>query len=289
MLSTLELLGQRQRGCYSYFIECLLMAINYALLGKYLAEMYEVQSIEERFQIFSRYLQILGFTGATYTFAPTMQMEALRQLPMVFLRTDTFPTEFLQDYSEKRFDRSDFTVRKVLNGETHPMDWREYELTGELLNEEIELIRLARERYGILNAISIPTTREHGAAGMSVISNKDDDEYKKIKQEQMDTLLAMVRVFHDINFNSRNWPNQFIAPVFDSLTDKERMILRYLASGSPMKRIKESTGISKNYADNLLLQLRRRLGVPTTNRLMYLFGLLSNLYDIPKDKQPPEE
>ncbi|MBK8453924.1 MAG: hypothetical protein IPL34_11545 [Thiofilum sp.] len=67
------------------------------------------------------------------------------------------------------------------------------------------------------------------------------------------------------------------------------MILRYLASGSPMKRIKESTGISKNYADNLLLQLRRRLGVPTTNRLMYLFGLLSNLYDIPKDKQPPEE
>ncbi|MBK8453925.1 MAG: autoinducer binding domain-containing protein [Thiofilum sp.] len=180
------------------------MAINYALLGKYLAEMYEVQSIEERFQIFSRYLQILGFTGATYTFAPTMQMEALRQLPMVFLRTDTFPTEFLQDYSEKRFDRSDFTVRKVLNGETHPMDWREYELTGELLNEEVELIRLARERYGILNAISIPTTREHGAAGMSVISNKGDDEYKKIKQEQMDTLLAMVRVFHDINFNSRN-------------------------------------------------------------------------------------
>lgn len=265
------------------------MAINYALLGKYLADLYEVQSIEQRFKIFSDYLQILGFTGATYTFAPTLQMEALRQLPMVFLHTDTYPLEFLQDYSEKRFDRSDFTVRKVLNGETRPMDWREYELTGELLSEEIELIRLARDRYGILNALSIPTTREHGAAGMSVISNKDDEEFEKIKKEQMDTLLAMVRVFHDINFNSKNWPYQFIAPVFGSLTDKERMILRHMANGGAMKCIKEATGISKSYADNLLSELRDRLKIPTTARLMYLFGLLDNLYDIPNQKALPED
>lgn len=262
------------------------MTIHYTILGKYLTELYAVKSIEERFQIFGQYIQILGFTGATYTFAPTLQIEALPQLPAVFLYTDTFPIGFLQAYSQERFDRKDFTVRKVLNGETKPMDWREHELQGVIHKEEAELIRLARERYGILNAISIPTMHENkGSAGVSVISTKQDEMFQQLKREQMGTLLCMVRLFHETNFYDKHWSRQFIAPVFASLTDREKKILHYLAEGNPMKRIGDDIGLDKSASENTLSLLKKRLGIPTTNRLMYLFGLLSDLYDIPRVNQ----
>ena len=265
------------------------MTIHYTLLGQYLTELYAASTLEARFHVFGRYIQLLGFTGATYTFAPAIQIEALPQLPMIFLYTDSFPLDFLHEYNQERFDRRDFTIRKVLNGETKPMDWREHELQGGLSAEEVGLIQLARERYGILNAISIPTMREEkGAAGMSIISAKEDEAFQQLKREKMETLLAMVRVFHETNFYDKHWPRQFIAPVFQSLTEHEKKILRYLASDKTMKRIKQDVGISSSYAENILLALRKRLGIATTHRLMYLFGLLSDLDDIPKTNKLPD-
>jgi DNA-binding CsgD family transcriptional regulator len=263
------------------------MTMHYTLLGQYLTELYAAPSIDERFKVLSQYIQLIGFKGTTYTFVPAIQIEALPELPKVFLRSPDFPLDFLVAYSQERLDRNDFTIRKVLTGETHPMDWREHELSGQLLPKEVDLIRLARERYGIINALSIPTMKEaKGAAGVSIISDKDDKDFQQLKQEQMETLLAMVRLFHETNFYDKHWPRQFIAPVFQNLSPHEKSILRYLASGKPMKCIQEETGISKSYADNILVLLRRRLGVPTTSRLMYLFGLLNALDDIPKLKKP---
>ncbi|MBO0612554.1 MAG: hypothetical protein RL122_1310 [Pseudomonadota bacterium] len=254
------------------------MSVDHALLGNYIAELYATNTLEERFQIYEKYLQLLGFEGATYTFAARAQWEAFTDIPAIFLHTATYSTEFLQHYEAERLDQQDFTVRKVLGGDIQPMDWREHETQAQLNPDEKHLIQLAREDYGIINAISIPTMfDERGAAGASIVSSEKDHAFQVLKQERLDTLIHCTKLFHDINFADASLPHKFILPLLASLKSKEIVVLRYLASGKPFKNIQDSTDISYFYATNILDGMRNRLGKITKDKLLYLVGLLNIL------------
>lgn len=262
------------------------MEIDGEFLSQYILELYSAKSLDERFQAYERFIIELGFSGAVYTFAPRMHWEIMVDIPYIFLHTKDFPIGFLQDYGRKRLDRKDFTIRKILQGDTSLMDWRENELHGDLNADEISLIRYARDQYNIKNAISIPTIlEEKGAAGASVISFKDDHIFKILKEKNLGSLVSITRLFHDSNVSDLG---KFILPLFNSLTEKEITILNYKASGKHMKTIYDYTGITENYASNVLSTLRRRLGHINNDRLMYLFGLLNSVTNIPERRSPLE-
>jgi DNA-binding CsgD family transcriptional regulator len=58
------------------------------------------------------------------------------------------------------------------------------------------------------------------------------------------------------------------------LNGTEITILRYAASGKPLKNIQDHTGISYRYASNVLDKLRDKLGGISRDRLLYLVGFL---------------
>lgn len=254
------------------------MSIDFALLGQYVHELSIAPSLEARFLVYENQVSQLGFDGVTYAFAPSIQYEIMPDLPVIFLHSSSYPIAFLEHYRREHLDRYDFTIRKILSGDTSPLDWREHELSGELSEEEVKLIRLARETYGIQNALSIPTLLdERGAAGASIISYQHDTAFQSLKETHLAFLVIMTRLFHDINFSDANWPLYFILPVYESLSEKELKILKYKSSGKPMKKIYNELAISKSYADNVFSRMKKRLGNVNTERLMYLFGLLNGL------------
>ncbi|WGZ89658.1 MAG: autoinducer binding domain-containing protein [Candidatus Thiocaldithrix dubininis] len=261
--------------------------VDHFLLGRYIAELYAASTLETRFKVFEKYVKELGFEGASYTFAPRAHWEVFTQMPAIFLHSDTYPQNFLTHYAENRLDRHDFTIRKVLQGEFDPMDWREHELQRTITLAEAKVIELAREDYGIVNAITIPTMmHEMGAAGASVISSEKDSTFGLLKQQKLDTLIHLTRLFHDLNFANFNLPDKFILPLFETLKPKEIVILQYLATGKPMKNIQDYTGISHSYATNVLAELRLRLGGINNDKLMYLFGLMKALMLFKNSKFP---
>ena len=263
------------------------MTINHFLLGRYIADLYAANTLEMRFKVYVKYVTELGFDGASYTFAPRAHWEVFAQMPFIFLYSESYPKDFLEHYTEKRLDRKDFTIRRVLTGEQNPMDWREYEQKQLISKDEASVIELAREDYGIVNAISIPTmTHEMGAAGASVISCEKDSQFGLLKQQKLDTLIHLTRLFHDLNFANFNLPDKFILPLFETLKPKEIVILQYLATGKPMKNIQDYTGISHSYATNVLAELRLRLGGINNDKLMYLFGLMKALMLFKNSKFP---
>lgn len=263
--------------------------IDESFWREYVPALYSADSEEKRFQVYEKYILALGFSGATYTFTPRIQIEAMTNLPLIFLHTKDYPLEFLQEYKEKRFDLEgyDFAINKSMQqGETGPMDWRQHEKTGELNEKELHLIKLAREKYNIKNALSIPTLMdERGAAGVSVISDKDDAEFESITQHGIEQLVAATRLFHDTNFTDLE---QFILPVFESLKPREIAILYYKVSGKPMKTVKDATGISDIVAARTLHDLKQRLGKVNNDRLIYLFVLLTSINGIPPEHLPQD-
>ena len=257
------------------------MDSGHTLIFDFISELHFSKQVplEELFQVYESFLINLGYDGATYTFASTIQTEVMKELPAIFLSTESYPMGFLSQYTEERLDQHDFTIRKIKAGEMAPMDWREHELKGWVSKEEAEVIKLARGKYGIRNAISIPMMQEEkGAAGASIISYKEDISFNQLKEKSLGLLLVITRLFHERIFIQDDLNRKFVSPALDSLTAKELVILRYKASGKPMKNIEEHAGISMSYAANVLSNLKARLGGVNTVRLMYLLGLL-NTFD----------
>lgn len=254
------------------------MAIDNELIVDFIGELFfsESTSFEGHFLVYEKFLLRLGYDGGTYTFLPQLQFEAMKDLPTIFQSTSAYPTGFIKQYTDERLDQSDFTMRKILEGDMAPMDWREYELTGLLSKEEVAVIKLAREAYGINNALSIPIMHEeHGGAGASVISYKPDDAFKTLKNETLESLVAITKLFHGHIFNLEALTDKFIQPILGKLKPNEVIILKYKASGKLMKNIQAETGLSESYASNMLGDLRKKMGGLSTDRLMYLLGLLN--------------
>ncbi|TXH68234.1 MAG: hypothetical protein E6Q83_14165 [Thiothrix sp.] len=256
------------------------MLPKHVLVGHFVDDLYQVETVSERFLVYEHYIHTLGFDGATYTFFPNALWEFNSSFSPIFLHTQEYPTAFLKHYAEANFHECDFTIRVGnslrLNKATPlptALDWREHEIAGLISYAENSVIQIAREEYGIRNALTIPTQRpEAGLGGMSVISSEKDSSFRELKQENMETLLRCTQVFHDISFgNSRNF-SIFAQPFLQTLKPKEIQILRHLALGYHLKQIGQ--GISYRYAANMLDELRARMGGITKDKLMYLIGQL---------------
>lgn len=256
------------------------MPLKHVLLGHFVDDLYRVETVPERFHVYETYIHGLGFDGATYTFFPNVLWEFNNSFSPIFLHTQTYPIGFLKHYAEAKFHECDFTIRvgnsiRLDKSTQMPkvLDWREHELAGLITKNENQVIRVAREDYGIRNALTIPTQRpESGLGGMSLISTEKDTNFQQLKQENMETLLRYTQAFHDISFGSSRTFTLFAQPFLQTLKPKEIQILKHLALGYPLKQIGQ--GISYRYATNMLDELRARLGGITKDKLMYLIGQL---------------
>lgn len=250
------------------------MPLKHALVGHFVDDLYRMKTVHERFRVYENYISGLGFDGATYTFFPNALWQFNNSFSPIFLHTEEYPTSFLKHYSEANFHEYDFTIR-LGHAQQVPivMDWREHALNHLITKNENTVISVAREEYGISNALTIPTLRpESGIGGMSVISAERDCYFQHLKQENLETLLHCTQLFHDISFSNAKTSAIFVQPFIQSLKPKEIQILKHLAMGYPLKQIGQ--GISYRYAANMMDELRARMGGITKDKLMYLIGQL---------------
>ena len=191
-----------------------------------------------------------------------------------------FPTSFIEQYTHDRFDQNDFTVRRIKAKQLAPMDWKIYEKSDDLSEEEKSVLVIAENDHDIKNAISIPTMSEAiGIAGASIVSTANDADFKKLKKERLETLQVCTKLFHDSTVNQpiSSLVHTFVMPLLADIKPKELIVLRYIASGKHLKNIADTTNISYSYASNLLSELRIRLGGISNEKLFYVIGLFNIL------------
>lgn len=154
------------------------------------------------------------------------------------------------------------------------MDWWAEERKGVLLTAERSVIETARD-YGIVNGLSIPTLSTAGQiAGASVISDQRDPAFNALFRERMSTLRSIVRVFHAWVYANVHYQKKFYGRLLDALSDRDKTLLQFTASGLPLKVYEDHYGISASAAGNQRSRLFKKLGVKNSSELMYLAGLL---------------
>lgn len=256
------------------------MPVDKQIVGDFATEIYSLGSLTEHFEIYEKYVQKLGFEGVAYTFMPEFSLEKNIQQAPVFISSELFPISFIEQYAHDRFEKNDFSVRRIKAKQLTPMDWNKFRLSNKLTQKEKDVLLVANREHGISNGITIPTmSEEMGIAGASIVSRTNDSDFQKLKKERLETLQICTKLFHDatVNLSDSSLADKFVIPLLITMKPKEILILRYFLSGKPLKNISDTTDISYSYATNLLGDLRHKLGGISNEKLMYIMGLFKIL------------
>lgn len=249
--------------------------VDFEMTGRFAHELRPMETLENRFECFQRYMFEQGFDGATYTFMPKFQEKPLSDFSPVFVNTDEYPVKFLGHYQEAGFVQHDFTVKQAHAGRTDVMVWPDYLYSGKLSADEANVLTVAREDYGIKQGLTVPTmSNGKGIAGVSLISTENDRLFQKLRAERLGTMVELAHIFHKFVLADRQTTTEMSDPVFDRLSEKEVGLLCHMARGKPFKNIGYSIDVaSPKVAYNMLKSIRDKFGGVNSDRLMYLAGM----------------
>lgn len=248
------------------------------IMGDLISDLYSNESLDERFNTYANTVKRFGFDAVCYSFAPRSSLQPNLQYPPIFKFSSLFPLGFLDQYAKEELHQHDFTIREIQENKLDPKDWKEYENSGELSEQEVRVIKIAREDYGIKNALSIPTLNHSiGIAGASIISFEDDATFQKLKKKNINTLKYCTQVFNDIIMMqaSPQLVETFLFSQLPRITPIENIVLRDLVSGIPIKAIGQSSNMAESTVANHLQRLRKKFKVSKTSDLKYLLESLN--------------
>ena len=256
---------------------------NNQILGTLVADLYAVESLNDRFDRYANTIESLGFDAVCYSFIPATSLISPDKLAPIFKHSSNFPLSFLTQYEADNFYCNDFTIREVQENNLSPKDWKKSEESGKLSKEECNVIKIAREQHGIKNALSLATMNDaSGISGVSIISFKEDAEFKSLKKKYLHLIENCSQFFNDlIMLQSRSHVIQtFVSPQIPPITPKEKVVLKGLVTGTPIKKIGEEENMSHSSVSNHLQRLRKKFHVQKTTELQQLLQSLNILGDL---------
>ncbi|EXJ13301.1 autoinducer binding domain-containing protein [Imhoffiella purpurea] len=244
----------------------------------YVRELCAAEGLEQCFAALERAVVRLGFDGLVYSSYLLYLKEGASP---VLLRSEGFDASFLKHYVEAEFSDRDFTIKRILQGDLKPIDWWREDERGVLEPEERTVIEVARHDYGLCNGVSIPTlSNKEEIAGASLVSRDKGPLFSKLLDERIEVLRNLVRLFHDRIHSDPLCRKSMMLEHLSNLSDKERKILEFLATGRPLKNI-DGEEVTPAYANKLLTGLCQRLGADNRQQLRYILGLyrIHDLWD----------
>jgi len=245
----------------------------FLILGRFTAELLAAESFEARFALLEKLADKLNFEGVTYTFFPLFGLGVFEKVPPVVMQTDAVSSDFIDHYTNGGLCEADFTVRNICDGNYAPLSWRESEQQALVSAEETHVIQIAREDYGIANALTIPTmpevTRSMGIAGVTVFSSANDRQFALLK-DNFDTISACSQIFHLVSHAYLDLHRRFIWPLFADITPKEQMMLEGLMKGQVVKQIADDASVTLKSAYRIIDGIRAKLGGISLVQLIHI-------------------
>jgi len=250
-------------------------------------DLYACRDVDGMFAALEKAVQAMGFDNLSYTYVPGALGQSLTQLAPIFKLSRTYNTRFIQHYSEAKFGKDDFTIKRIMQGDLTPMVWWEEAGDKRLTQSELEVIAVAREDYGICHGVSVPTfTDRRSIAGVSVTREETDASFDQLWRERGDYLRKMSIMFSDRVLCMTEVKALFMAPILQSLSPTEKQVLCELAKGRNVKAVCQELHLDYKYvANSVLKSLRKKFGNVTRDTLMYEAGLL-NITHLMDDNSP---
>lgn len=211
-----------------------------------------------RWRALTTSLAKLGLTQINYAFLDfdsASRMEARGDPAMSTMRPD-----WIEYYTERKYDMVDDAVAHVRRGNIRPMLWS-LELAHRLPSGHINFeAGEAGLKSGVLVPLAGPAGTNLPGAAIMLGSGFSEAEFLNLIGEKTVELLALAHLFHAGAVGELIRRRHDVAP----LTPRERDCLQFIARGMRVDAIADRLGIATVTVDLHLRAARRKLGAKTT-------------------------
>lgn len=248
--------------------------------------LYAADTFDAAFSVFEAHVLKLGFDGVLYSYIPQIMLDcSLSKKPVYQVSTDYCP-DFLDHYTEARFDKVDPLIMAVDDGVSAPIDWWGDICAAYMAREPTsESVLATASHYGIRNGLTLPLmSGARGIAGASFISYERTG-FDKLLEERIKHLTLSTKLFHSMVVSEANYAANFAQPLLQSLSETERKFVIGLADGKTTQELSDQLNRSKKYLEQVMISTRKKLSgnpdqkdqVISRNQLLYYAGLLNIL------------
>ncbi len=199
-------------------------------------------SLEHFYSHFKSFADQLGFYQLLYTVLPSFYVQDLDKLPPVFITT--YNTDWMEYYTDKRYDLDDHALKYCLSGNESPYLWPRSDTIGQLSRKE-EKVFLEAGEVGIQQGITLPMYNGFGALGVMSLSFKgSEQEFDHFYASRKEAIEIFAYSFNETILSRA--ATHFGSPHRPNLTPKEKEVLKWLAAGYSYNQISDrlTVGVS---------------------------------------------
>lgn len=229
------------------------------------------QSLSELHQLFSKYVENVGFKKYSYQLIKSSNYDS--QKPLII---STYAPEWVNHYVEQDYTNIDPVIRKGVMMPM-PFQWSQLWRGVEISKKQRRLFSEASD-YGVSEGVGIPVLSHGGGKAMiSLVSEESSDQTSKIFIENQ-TRLQLISVYYHhavLNLCGNTYLNTTFNQDFN-LTGRELDLLKWIAEGKTFPDIAGILGISENTVLFHSKNLYKKMGVSSRHEAV-VKGLVSRL------------
>lgn len=266
---------------------------------EYLIQLQSAENTQSAFQVYEEYVHQLGFDGVLYAFFPLLMMNPeVKNINPAYYASDSYSKEYLKHYVGSNYYQQDYALKQMALGAQTAIFW--WDSAPLMTRKEQEVIKVAKE-YGLEDGFVLPMgTKSEGIAGASVISqNKDRSAFERLKEKSLTDLKIITQIFHEHVSCHHKLYAPFIFPLLERLSPTEQVVLRQALKNIQqnehmsvsIKKLSSKTGFGEKTCENSLTKIKKKLGLKSTNQLIYNAGVLQFLEvfeELDKQKKQPK-
>lgn len=236
----------------------------------YVENLYTSETVEEKFKQLEVFTESLGFEGVLYTFIPSLYGDkTVPDFVPVYMTSRHFNQGYLEHYAAAEFSRSDPFIAAVVNGEKASIDWWGRHQFTPYKGSALEVIRVAKEDYGVRNGVTIPLhSSDKGIAGATLITGDEGEVFTALKYERLAEAEVACRIFHDHLSSNLEWHLPFLYPLASQMNSTEQKVLKFILDGGAVKQLPD-INVSERYGYNVMRHIRNGFGFRSNEQMIH--------------------
>jgi LuxR family transcriptional regulator, activator of conjugal transfer of Ti plasmids len=178
------------------------------------------------------------------------------------LAMTTYPSAWVEQYCENRYDRIDPVIARSITT-TLPFTWSGDRFDAKLTKKQKWLLEQASE-FGIQHGVTIPIHDRQGKVATLTIAACESRSVFHARAEQYRHQLHLIGIY--LHAQLRNVTPASISPLRPCLTQRERSCLQWAARGKSALDTAEIMSVSRRTVVFHTENAKRKLGVATVQQ-----------------------
>lgn len=247
----------------------------------YMVKLCMSETYDDALSTYRSYVKSLGYHSVSYLFIPRMMLDNNLLSSPVFKakgkrakktkKANQENIKCLNRFKHYAENSTDQNIEKIKKGYIETIDWTQ-ETVNRRKSSQItkKQANHTKKRYEhqLIKGLAISSLAGNKGIGIlvaSVMSDDNQQSFQQLKAKTENVLNVSTKLFHNHALSKGDEFNVFCEPLIKGLSETEKKVLKVLPTGKTSAVIAKELGTGSRYIDNVIRDLRIKVGGKTAD------------------------